>query len=129
MRTQKIAETKITALYITISSLFISGCSGLMTQQTTLDKWHPNSSVHSSLSTSDLKRAAESGSTEAKFDLAVRLMEGDRVAKDQVQAVKTIEEVAKGGDPRAQYLLGSAYICHLYTSPSPRAKRHSPLAA
>ena len=110
MRKKTNTKKQTRALYVTISCLLLGGCSGLMTQQETLARWHPNDRLHQSLSTSELRRIAEAGSIEAKFDLAVRLMEGDRVTKDEKEAVRTIEKVAEYGDPRAQYLLASAYI-------------------
>ena len=88
----------------------LSSCASPKTYIEGLKRWRPNDESFQRMETPDLKVLAEEGSNEAKFSLAVRLMNGDRVGRDEERAVETIEDIAKAGDARAQYLLGSAYI-------------------
>ncbi|WP_414832114.1 peptidoglycan-binding protein [Afifella sp. YEN Y35] len=70
---------------------------------------HPSGSLPASIGSEKLRRAAETGVTEAQFEVAVRYAEGRGVASDQATAVSWYERAARGGLAPAQYRLGSIY--------------------
>lgn len=88
----------------------VSACTTYKTPGETLSKWYPNQELHQSLSTEALQTEAENGSTEAEIQFAIRLMNGDRIKRDQTRAYSMVKELAEAGDARAQYMLGTAYI-------------------
>lgn len=72
------------------------------------EKWHPRDAYFQVLSTEELELEAEIGDREALFHLAIRLMNGDRIGRDEEKAVRVAREGAESGDAPSQYLLGAA---------------------
>ncbi|MDQ0325075.1 localization factor PodJL [Rhodopseudomonas julia] len=70
---------------------------------------HLSTPLPASIGSEKLRRAAETGVTEAQFEVAVRYAEGRGVASDQATAVAWYERAARGGLAPAQYRLGSIY--------------------
>ena len=64
--------------------------------------------------------AADSGIANASYNLGVLHHQGLGVKRDTDTAIAWYKKAATQGHPEAQYNLGIAYICLLYTSPSPR---------
>ena len=89
-------------------TFLLAGCA---TENTTADsnrKWHPRDGYFQTLDTTSLESQANVGDYEAVFHLAIRLMNGDRIGRDQQRAVEVVRKSAMSGDARSQYLLGAA---------------------
>ncbi len=89
--------------------LLIAGCSTVKTQNETMATWFPDEQVYREMATDSLMAASSAGSAEAKLILAVRLMEGDRIEKNEARALAIFQDMAEDGDARAQYYVGVAY--------------------
>ncbi len=93
-------------------ALFLFGlgaCAGPITQTESRDKWHSNREAYQAYTMDKLEGEAENGNQEAKIQMAVRFITGDRVERDQSLGVQLLQEIAADGDARAQYLLGAAF--------------------
>lgn len=96
------------SIAVLIVSAVLSGCATESTLQQSNAKWHPRESYFQSLDMDSLEQAARDGDSEASFQLAIRLMNGDRIGRNPERAVAVVRERAHDGDPRAQYLYGAA---------------------
>ncbi len=89
-------------------SLFLSGCATQSTNLDSINRWHPRDEYFQTLDTESLELQASAEDHEAVFHLAIRLMNGDRIGRDEQRAVQIVRESAEDGYAPAQYLLGAA---------------------
>jgi uncharacterized protein len=91
-------------------ALALSSCSTSRTTEESLQAWYPNNDYYEELDTDSLEVEAQSGSPEARLNLALRLMSGDRTVRDSSRGFIIFEQLAIEGDPRGQFFAGTAYI-------------------
>ena len=96
-------------IFLIIPFLFITNCSSVNKPNDTHKKWYPNANELKQLDTSELESLTKNGNDEAILILAMRLMNGDRIEKNQDRAFLIFEKLANKGDHRAEYLLGASY--------------------
>jgi len=80
------------------------------------ERWHPREAYFQELETDKLESQANNGDSQARFYLAIRLMSGDRVQRDEKRAFDLIQDEALAGEAPAQYLLGAALSAGTGTS-------------
>ena len=109
MKRLRTHETK-TLILTSLLALILGSCSTTRTSEETLRVWYPNNDYYEELGHSSLEAEAEDGNSEAQLNLAIRLMSGDRTARDESRGLSIFENLAKEGDARAQFFVGTAYV-------------------
>ncbi|MBP02462.1 MAG: hypothetical protein CMM25_06610 [Rhodospirillaceae bacterium] len=89
--------------------VIMNACSAYKTSQDALNIWYPSHNYYSTVSNEVLQSEASENIVDAKLELAMRLMAGEKIATDPERAFSLVLQTAQNGDPRAQYLVGAAY--------------------
>ncbi|NKB43832.1 MAG: hypothetical protein GKS03_06090 [Alphaproteobacteria bacterium] len=94
---------------ILLGTLTLSACASPQSAEDALRHWYPNEDYFQALDTETLETEAQGSSAEAKLNLAIRLVNGDRVELDHDRGLEIFRGLSEEGDPRAQFFLGTAY--------------------
>lgn len=91
------------------AGLALGACS-TPNQQDALLKWYPDNEYYEGLDSRSLESESQQGMADAQLELAIRLMNGDRIERDESRAIELLTELSEGSrDPRALYFMGTAY--------------------
>ncbi|MFL2770085.1 MAG: tetratricopeptide repeat protein [Rhodospirillaceae bacterium] len=100
--------TSIRLIITFLACAVLSGCATQTFITNSQKRWHPREVYFQEINTDELESKANNGDSQAKFYLAIRLMSGDRIQRDEIRAVGIIKGDAIAGEAPAQYLLGAA---------------------